>query len=65
MPKVGINHWDMLKETGFVPLCVDWNADGSEEICELMIDPGFGAPECISCRLAYRKDDRGNIEYFR
>jgi hypothetical protein len=55
----------MLKEKGFTPLCVDWNADGSEVICELLIDPGFGAPECLACRQAYRKDDQGNIEYFR
>jgi hypothetical protein len=65
MPKVGLNHWELLKEKGFTALCVDWNADGSEMVCEIMIDPGFGAPECISCRQAYRKDEDGNLEYFR
>jgi len=65
MPKVGLNHWELLKEKGFTALCVDWNADGSEMICEIMIDPGFGAAECLSCRQAYRKDESGNIEYFR
>jgi hypothetical protein len=65
MPKVGTNHWELLKEKGFTALCVDWNADGSEMICDIMIEPGFGAPECISCRQAYRKDEDGKIEYYR
>jgi hypothetical protein len=60
------NHWDAIKEQGFVPLCGDWNADGSGELCEIFIDAGYGAvADCISCRKAYRKDEEGNIEYFR
>jgi hypothetical protein len=58
-------HWKMIKEQGFIPLCSDWNADGTEVICEIFVDSGFGAAECIACRQAYRKDDQGNIEYFR
>jgi hypothetical protein len=60
------SHWDAIKEQGFIPLCGDWNADGSEELCEIFIDAGYGAvTDCISCRKAYRKDEEGNIEYFR
>lgn len=66
MPKPGSNHWKNLKEQGFIPLCADWNADGTEMLCEIFIDAGFGtAGECLSCRQAYRRDEEGNIEYYR
>jgi len=58
-------HWESLKEQGFIPLCSDWNADGSEMICDIFMDGGFGCAECISFRQAYRKDEDGNIEYYR
>jgi hypothetical protein len=58
-------HWDELKEQGFVPLCVDFDADGSEVMCEVFIDAGFGAAECVTCRQAYRKDEEGNLEFLR
>jgi hypothetical protein len=58
-------HWESIKEQGFIPLCSDWNADGTEMMCEVFMDGGFGCAECISCRKAYRKDEEGNIEYFR
>jgi hypothetical protein len=59
------DHWNNLKQEGFTPLCSDWNADGSGEVCEVFIDSGFGSAVCISCRQAYRKDAQGNIEYYR
>ena len=59
------NRWELIKEQGFTPLCSDWNADGTEEVCEIFIDGGCGGSECISCRLAYRKDEQGNLEYYR
>jgi hypothetical protein len=58
-------HWDELKEQGFTPLCADFEADGSEVICDVFIDAGFGAAQCIACRQAYRKDEEGNLEYYR
>jgi hypothetical protein len=59
------NRWESIKEQGYTPLCIDWNADGTEMVCEVFIDAGSGGAECITCRLAYRKDERGNLEYYR
>lgn len=59
------DRWKELEEQGFIPLCGDWNADGSNEVCDVFMRRGYGAAQCISCRQAYRKDEDGNIEYYR
>lgn len=65
MPDATSDLWEEIRENGFIPLCGDFEADGSETVCDVLSRSGFGAPECISCRRAYRRDDKGNIEYYR